>query len=109
MTELGTLTLRVHGELELSTADALVDALSEWLGIQRCVIDLSDCDFVDSTGMRALLECHRQVGPSAEFRMVGARPHVARALQLAGLDEHLGLDAPLPHPVAPDAAAQHPY
>lgn len=91
MTDWGTLTLRVCGELELATADRLRDALAEWLGIRECVIDLCDCDFIDSSGIRALVGCKHDIGPDASLRLVGLAPNVERTLRLAGVDSMLEL------------------
>lgn len=87
MSELGTLTMSVKGELELSTADSLLDELGEWLGIRECIVDLSGCDFVDSVGIRALVECRHQIGPESSLRLVGLTPRLARLLHRTGLDQ----------------------
>ena len=83
---LGTLSMRVRGDLELSTAHKLLEALDEWLGINECIVDLSHCDFVDSTGIRALIECRHQIGPDANMRLVGLSPHIERTLRRVGFD-----------------------
>jgi anti-anti-sigma factor len=87
MSELGTVMLSVRGELEITTADTLVDELCQWLGIRECVVDLSGCDFVDSVGIRALIECRHQIGPDATMRLVGLSPHVERTLRRVGFDQ----------------------
>ena len=93
MTTFGTLTMSVKGELEMSTAGTLLDEFGEWLGIRECIVELSDCDFIDSVGIRALLECRHQIGPDATMRLVGVAPHVARVLQRAGIDQIAGLES----------------
>ena len=90
----GRLTVRVVGELDAATADGLSEALGEWLGITECVIDLSDCTFVDSRGLDALLTCRRQIGELTPMRLVGVSANVERVMRLAGLESYLGLDAP---------------
>jgi len=89
MSELGAVRLSVRGELEATTADTLVDELCQWLGIRECVVDLGGCDFVDSAGIRALIECRHQIGPDAPMRLVGLSPQVERTLRRVGLDQLL--------------------
>jgi anti-anti-sigma factor len=88
----GTLTMRVVGELDAATADRLGDTLGEWLGITECVVDMSDCTFVDSKGLSALLMCRREIGESTPMRLVAVSPNVEHVLRLAGLQTYLGLD-----------------
>jgi anti-anti-sigma factor len=92
MSDFGTLTMSVQGELELSTASDLVDELGEWLGIKECIIELDGCDFIDSTGVRALIECRHQIGPQGTLRLVGLAPHIERLLRQVGLDEIASLE-----------------
>jgi anti-anti-sigma factor len=100
MSELGTVMLRVRGELEVSSADLLVDELCQWLGIRECVVDLTGCDFVDSAGVRALVECRHQIGPDATMRVVGLSAHVERTLRRVGFDQVATLE-----PVSTDGAS----
>lgn len=105
MSELGTLTMSVKGELELSTADSLLDELGEWLGIRECIVNLSGCDFVDSVGIRALVECRHQIGPESSLRLVGLTPRLARLLHRTGLDQIATLEPGPPR----DASEQQQY
>ena len=93
MSDFGTLTMSVQGELELATASDLVDELGEWLGIKECIIELDGCDFIDSVGIRALIECRHQIGPQGTLRLVGLAPHIERLLRQVGLHELAGLEA----------------
>jgi anti-anti-sigma factor len=87
MTQLGTLTMTVKGELELSTANRFLDELAEWLGIRECIVDLGECDFIDSVGIRALVECRHQIGPEASLRLIELSPRLERILHRTGLDQ----------------------
>ena len=100
MSELGTVMLSVRGELEATTADVLVDELCQWLGIRECVVDLGGCDFLDSAGVRALIECRHQIGPDATMRLVGLSPQVERTLRRVGLDQMVTFQ-----PASTDAAS----
>lgn len=55
-----TRVVAVGGEIDLATVDALVDALaSRSPGETDLVLDLSATTFIDSTGIRVLVEAHR--------------------------------------------------
>ena len=56
----GTARVRLAGDLDLSTVPALwtrVEAL-RGDGSARIVLDLAELDFIDSTGLRLILELH---------------------------------------------------
>lgn len=83
----GIVTLSVVGELDMDTAPQLSGSMAEYLGVHELVVDLSACEFVDSSGIRELLLCRRAIGTGAPMRVVQVRPNVLRTLRLAGLDE----------------------
>ena len=94
MPTLGVLTLTVVGDLDAATAHHLTEELGEWLGIDELIIDLHDCRFIDSHGLRALLDCRLGIGSQASMRVFGAPADVAATVRLAGLDTLLGLEPP---------------
>jgi anti-anti-sigma factor len=50
----------VRGELDLSTSDQLRDALDDQMGGKRAVVlDLSEVEFLDSTGLTVVLRAMR--------------------------------------------------
>jgi anti-sigma B factor antagonist len=77
--------LRLSGELDLSTADALRSALAEALAGDpgRLVVDLADVTFVDPAGIRPLTEAAVRRRGAVTLR--AARPRVRRALTLMEL------------------------
>lgn len=89
----GVLTLEIVGELDADTSELLTDELARWLGVAELIIDLHACTFVDSRGLRALIECRRQVGFDATMRLLGVPSRIDHTLRLAGLEATLGLDA----------------
>jgi anti-anti-sigma factor len=89
-----TLTMRVIGELDADTADHLHETLAHWLGITGCVIDLSDCDFIDSRGISALLRCRLELPADAWIRLDAVPPNVEHTLRLAGLDTVFEIGTP---------------
>jgi anti-anti-sigma factor len=92
MSSSGQLAIRIVGELDADTAHTLGDTVGEWLGITECEIDLSECTFVDSHGLTALLVCRHEIGESTPMRLVGLQPYVEHVLRIAGLQTILGLD-----------------
>ena len=91
LTEGGALGVRVVGELDMATAEELTDAIAAWPErVERCVIDLSRCSFLDSSGIRALLMCQRELdGGNGTMQLIGVAPHVERVLRIAGVHEVL--------------------
>ena len=90
----GVLGMRVVGDLDMASADRLVAALRSEPGpTVECVVDLSACDFVDSSGIRALLLCKLELeGGAGTLRVIGAGPQIQRVFAIAGIHEALQID-----------------
>ena len=82
----------LRGEIDAHTAPALADALAA-LTTERVVIDLSGVDFVDSSGLRVLIQAHQQADEAGRS-LVLARPStsVRRLLEISGLNDYLTID-----------------
>src|SRR5437588_6868778 len=83
--------VRLRGELEDESATEAKAALEQALQ-QRptsLVIDLSELEFMGSTGIWLMVEAHRRcVAAGIELRLEGKRqPAVAHALALSGVEE----------------------
>jgi anti-anti-sigma factor len=84
-------TLRLCGEVDLAAGDLLDDVIEQvcQVAIDGVVLDLSEVSFIDSTGVRAVLElrkrCQRQ---GAELRIVGSSA-VRRVFEISGLLDRL--------------------
>lgn len=72
----------VFGDLDLSGAELLEAPLLGALADSAVVLDLSGCEFCDSSGIRTLLRA-ASAGPS--FRIAAAGPETVRVLELTGL------------------------
>jgi anti-anti-sigma factor len=88
--------LVVHGEVDLSTGSRLMEAGSEALhqaGGQPVVLDLSDVDFLSSSGMGLLVALHDEGrGMHTALRVVvDEKRSVIRPIRTMGLDEVLSL------------------
>ena len=95
------LVVFLGGEMDLSTAPRLRDCfhaqLAEPLRTARVVIDLQDLDFIDSTGLSALLSAQDRVrdsGAELVLRSPGAR--VSRVLEMTGLDKAFTVEGQIP-------------
>jgi stage II sporulation protein AA (anti-sigma F factor antagonist) len=89
----GTVTLTVAGEVDLATADALRQAITDLLqtdGIRRLVVDFAHISFLDAAGVAALVAGHR-LGRAAGVgvKLVNCRPVVLRVLEIVGVDKLL--------------------
>ncbi len=64
-------------------------------GPGRLLLDLSDVEFIDSTGLGGVVSLLKSLGPSGEIWVVGARPPVRRLFELTRLDRVFQLFATL--------------
>ncbi len=85
--------IAVHEDLDLGTASALRHqfvAQTE-AGVHRITLDLSGCDFLDSTGLSLLVTTHhRLVQEGGGLRIEGASGQVLGILDMAGVTEFFG-------------------
>jgi anti-sigma B factor antagonist len=103
----GVATVLVSGELDLATAPRLSTTVAEHGDAGLLVLDLNWVTFIDSTGVRVLIEADRACASSGSRLVVlaGDGP-VRRVLDLCELDGRLALVTDHPCPAAqPDAGA----
>ena len=83
-------SLHAAGVIDAHTADDLSDRLDE-LGTDGNVhLDLSEVDFIDSSGLRALVNAHQALdGAGQQLQLSGISAAVDRLLQITGLRDHL--------------------
>lgn len=80
----------LSGELDLGAADTLI-ATAESLLVSHdgrpLVLDMTDVDFLDSTGIGAIVQLRNEalVG-GGTFKLIGLRGQPQRVVELAGLD-----------------------
>jgi anti-anti-sigma factor len=55
-------------------------------GHHRLVLDLSDVDFVDSSGLGALVACLKRIGPLGTIAIVGTKGVVSKLFTLTKMD-----------------------
>jgi anti-sigma B factor antagonist len=88
----GSVELRLTGELDLSTAPQLEEAIAEVMdpSTEEIVVDLSGLSFMDSSGLRVLLAADSDTKASGKRLRIARGPEaVDRVFRLTGLDAHL--------------------
>lgn len=91
----GTVTLEPVGELDMSTVGLLEAELTAALhrpGLRECLVDLAGVGFLDSTGLRTLIEgstLARERGVT--LRVANPQPVVERVLRITSTGPLLGL------------------
>lgn len=87
----GVRTVSVHGELDLSTAPELEGPLQQALdsGEGALLIDLSRCEFIDSTGIALIVRAWQQLDGGDDGRSLvicSQNDQVRRVLEITGLE-----------------------
>jgi anti-sigma B factor antagonist len=84
----GVAVVGVAGEVDLGTTEQVEAALAEVLGEgRRVVVDLSACDFIDSSGLRTLVTARAAAEDAGDsFALVTDNAGVLRVLSVAALD-----------------------
>jgi anti-anti-sigma factor len=79
----------VEGELDMNTAPQLERELQAPLSepASPLLIDLSRCEFIDSTGIALLVRAWQQLDGS--FALCGVGDQVERVLDITGLEESM--------------------
>lgn len=77
--------VRVTGELDMATAETFGDALTTALvsSTPHVVLDLTECTFVDSAGMRVVTATIKQ---AERVSIVASEPTVLRVLEITAVD-----------------------
>jgi anti-anti-sigma factor len=89
--EQGVRTISVQGELDLSTAPDLEGPLNEALesGEGSVLIDLSRCEFIDSTGIALIVRAWQRLDSGENGRALvicSQNDQVRRVLEITGLE-----------------------
>jgi anti-anti-sigma factor len=82
----------VHGDVDLDTAPRLTEAIDNALsrGRPHIAVDMDAVTFIDSIGLRALLQAHEHaLAAEGSLRITAASTVVLRLLDIAGFTEQL--------------------
>lgn len=88
----GSVTVTMHGEIDLSTAADVTACILDHRE-HDVVVDLSGVGFLDSSGISALLHGRQTLQESGHtLRTTGEQEHVWRVLEISGVAELLHPD-----------------
>lgn len=82
-----TVVVAAHGEIDLATAGTLSGELREVIdaGFRRVALDLRDVSFIDSTGLRAVLEAREvAAGKGVDLMLIPGPEPVQRLFDVTG-------------------------
>lgn len=92
--ESGRAVVEVSGEVDVHTAPALDEALSGLIedGNYQLVVDLSNVDFLDSTGLGVLVKALKRVREhSGSLAVVATTERITKVFRITGLDSAISL------------------
>lgn len=79
----------IVGEIDAHTAPSLASALAD-SSQDRCSLDLSGVVFIDSSGLRVLIEAHQQASAAGgSLQISRPSPVVQRLFEISGVGEYL--------------------
>ncbi len=80
----------VNGELDVATSGELDEQLKTVAAASSATLDLSGVSFVDSSGLRVLIEHHQRFeSGGGRLALTNLSTHVDRLIEISGLTEHL--------------------
>jgi anti-sigma B factor antagonist len=86
-------TIVVYGDIDIAGGPVLDEALRSQEGAGPVVIDLHNVSFIDSSGLRSLLNASRRATErSSHVVLRGVGQEVARLLEITGTTERFTLE-----------------
>ena len=83
-----TLTISITGRFDISTFKEFGDAYKDHLdSASKCVIDLAEVEFMDSSGIGVLVFFKQYLGGGARVVLAAVHPGVVTILKLTHLDK----------------------
>lgn len=89
----GLLHVAVSGELDIATAPQLDAALQQPDVVTGIVLDLTRVSFIDSTGLRVLLQAHEAAQHRGQQLTILPSAIVTRLIRMTGFSQRLLNDA----------------
>ena len=94
-----SLVVEICGEVDVVTAPALHDCLAAAIETTggEIVVDCSGLAFIDSSGLKELIEAHASPrNSSRQLYLDGVGLHLMRLLRISGLDRHIPVRSEAP-------------
>ncbi len=106
----GQVSVTPRGELDLASTPQLDDALRRAQEqVDLIVLDLSELEFMDSSGAQLLLASKRRIHQTGgQLVLQHPSEEITWLLALIGVDRELGIAGPAPHPLPSVGAAPNP-
>jgi anti-sigma B factor antagonist len=82
------LVLRLHGELDLLSVPTVEETVDRHSGREAVVVDLQDLEFMDSSGLRMIIELRKRSGDTP-VAFVAPGERVGRVLDMTGVRSKL--------------------
>jgi anti-sigma B factor antagonist len=82
------------GELDTSNVAQLYEGLAQLSreGVLHITIDIAELEFVDSTGLSAIISAHKRTAASGgELIVLAPSDHMRRLFEITGIDTYLNL------------------
>ncbi len=81
--------ISVGGDVDNDTAPQLRDAITAAFGdgVQRVVVDLTDTEFLDSSGLGALVGASKEHSDASALTLVCPRPQLRKLFEISRLNE----------------------
>jgi anti-sigma B factor antagonist len=88
-----TVICEIAGEIDLATSSQLSETLTAALAEEPAAVvaDLTAVTFLDSSGLRVLIDAHLSAAGAVRFAVVAGNNATLRPLQLTGLDEEIAV------------------
>ena len=89
--------IRAVGELDVATVPILAAELATLrdAGFERWIVDLRSLEFIDSSGLRCILEYHAEAQRDGfSIALISGPPGVQRIFELTGTDAQLPFTGP---------------
>jgi anti-anti-sigma factor len=90
----GSTLVKVSGELDLATSSQLDAALESTSADGKVVIDLTECEFLDSSAIRSLLAgAARSESAGGSLSLVAPDQRIRRVLEIANVEAKVPIHA----------------
>lgn len=102
-TQVVTVTVpRIDAAIAISFKDAMREETAN--GTERVILDLTQVEFIDSSGLGAIVAAMKQLGPKRRLDLAGLSKNVDTVFRLTRMDTVFRLFPTLNDAVASDAA-----
>ncbi|MDO4332265.1 MAG: STAS domain-containing protein [Eubacteriales bacterium] len=90
----GTLTVRIEGRLDTTTAPMLEGELKRSVtdGTERLIFDFEKVEYMSSAGIRVLMAADRVMSRQGEMKLIHVNEDIMEILDMTGLTDFLTIE-----------------